>query len=74
LSLSVFAVRLTTIVHRSVIFSGLTTTTVGNLLACEAVQDLAVCGTEDPAYTWTADIKNVTWTAGEKRPRPNGLT
>jgi len=57
-----------------VLFAGVATTTIKTDLACESSQGVALCGTEDPSYTWTADIASVTWTAGEPRGDDSGLS
>ncbi|OIW23408.1 hypothetical protein CONLIGDRAFT_585806 [Coniochaeta ligniaria NRRL 30616] len=44
-----------------IIFSGITTTTVNSPLACETVEGVSQCVTADGAYSWTANISNVTW-------------
>lgn len=56
-----------------ILFAGVATTTIKSGIACEAEGGLAVCGTEDPSFTWTADISSVTWTAGKTVPEPEGL-
>ncbi|KAK4152588.1 hypothetical protein C8A00DRAFT_44343 [Chaetomidium leptoderma] len=42
-------------------FSGLTTTVVNSTLSCETVDGESRCVTDDPGYTWVADIADVTW-------------
>ncbi|KAK4165465.1 hypothetical protein QBC43DRAFT_208397 [Cladorrhinum sp. PSN259] len=48
-------------------FKGVTTTKVDSPLSCEKdAEGINWCYTEDTAFTWTADIKNVTWATAPK--------
>ncbi|KAK3985429.1 hypothetical protein QBC44DRAFT_374158 [Cladorrhinum sp. PSN332] len=48
-------------------FKGVTTTKVNSPLSCEKdAEGINVCFTEDTGFTWTADIKNVTWSSAPK--------
>ncbi|KAK4223380.1 hypothetical protein QBC38DRAFT_517170 [Podospora fimiseda] len=52
----------------SINFKGISTTQVNSPLSCEKdAEGLDVCYTEDTAFTWRADIKNVTWSSAPKQ-------